>query len=486
MTDLRQDDAAAGGRAGTPRSMGLSVLDEASPLVPGWLSNVAALGWRLLVVVALVIVGWLLVTLLWTVTASVLVAIIVSAVFAPLVLRLRSGGRSRTVAAAIVWASAILIIGGVLVLLVLAFLPYVADILTRIQQGLTAVETQLAALQVPSTVSTAVEDVIKSIRDGSGQAGGAIVAAAAQMVTIGILATFLVFFFLRDGDKAWVWLFQSATDQKRGLITTAGDDALARVGGYLRGTTLLAGIIAVTDYLFLVVLGVPLALPLAVLAFLAGYIPYFGGIVSTIIILLVTYGTQGSGALIVMIVLIAIRGLALGYFVRPQVYGRTVSIHPAVVLLALPAGFQLAGIIGLFAAVPVIAVIIAVAGAVVDIVAPEPPPPLPGLVPAWLDRLAQHGWRILVVIAVVALFAAILVTIPLVVLPVVVGLILAATLEPSTRWLMARGRSRGGAAAIAVGGGTLLVVIVLVLAVASLVQQAPEIGGLREPGCQLR
>ena len=70
------------------------------------------------------------------------------------------------------------------------------------------------------------------------------------------------------------------SDQKRELITTAGDDALARVGGYLRGTTVLAGLIAITDYVFMLLLGVPLALPLAVLVFLGGYIPYFGGIVS--------------------------------------------------------------------------------------------------------------------------------------------------------------------------------------------------------------
>ena len=117
---------------------------------------------------------------------------------------------------------------------------------------------------------------------------GGVIAAAAEAVTIGILATFLVFFFLRDGDKAWLWAFQSLGDQKRDRITTAGDDALARVGGYLRGTTVLSALVAITDYLFMTLLGVPLALPLAVLAFLAGFIPYFGGIVTTAIILLIT------------------------------------------------------------------------------------------------------------------------------------------------------------------------------------------------------
>ena len=47
--------------------------------------------------------------------------------------------------------------------------------------------------------------------------------------------------------------------------------------------------IGVTDYVFMMLLGVPLALPLAMLAFFSGYIPYFGGFIATGIILLVTY-----------------------------------------------------------------------------------------------------------------------------------------------------------------------------------------------------
>ena len=68
------------------------------------------------------------------------------------------------------------------------------------------------------------------------------------------------------------------------------------VGGYLRGTTILSAIIAATDLVFMLLLGVPLAVPLPILVFLAGYIPYFGGIVTTAIILLVTWATVGNVA----------------------------------------------------------------------------------------------------------------------------------------------------------------------------------------------
>ena len=291
----------------------------------------------------------------------------------------------------------------------------------------------------------------------------------------GILAAFLVFFFLKDGDKAWVWIFQAVSDQKRERITEAGDDALVRVSGYLRGTTLLSAIIATTDLVFMLVLGIPLALPLAVLAFFSGYIPYFGGIVATGIILLVTYAALGAGPAVAMLLLIAVRNVILGYLVRPAVYGRTVSIHPAVVLLSLPAGFELAGIVGLFAAVPVTAVLLAVASATVAIVDPGPSADLPVLVPAWLDRVAQWSWRLLVALGLVAMVVSIFMVVPMVVVPIVVATILAATLDPLVLILVRRGRTRGQAAAISVGGGLLGITLLLVVASVALVSQVDDI-----------
>jgi predicted PurR-regulated permease PerM len=159
-----------------------------------------------------------------------------------------------------------------------------------------------------------------------------------------------------------------------------------------------------------------------------------------------------------------------------MVYGRTVSIHPALVLIVLPAGLELAGLVGLFAAVPVTAVILTVAQAAKAIMQPDPAPQLPELVPAWLDRAAQWSWRLLVATALAALLIAILTTIPLVVVPLILALILAATLQPLMAALVRRGRSRGAAAALAVAGSSLAIVAVLALALVSLVEQAATLG----------
>src|SRR5882672_1823979 len=94
-----------------------------SGLVPGWLERLAAIGWRLLVTIALGLVLLWIAVLLSTVTASVLVAAIVAATFAPFVLALRDRGWSRIKAAAAVFLGAMLVILATLVVIGLAFLP---------------------------------------------------------------------------------------------------------------------------------------------------------------------------------------------------------------------------------------------------------------------------------------------------------------------------------------------------------------------------
>lgn len=453
-------------------------------LVPDWLTNLAALGWRVVAVGVLALVILLICNALWTTTASIIVAGVVSAVFAPAVIRLRSRGRSRNGAAGIVWAAAIGIIAGLLLVLVLALLPAVVEVAQALQGGIDAAKSAWADLGLPPAVATAVQVAFDAIRSMAGGMSGDIVAQAAEIVTILIIATFLLFFFLRDGDKAWVWVFQNVSDHKRDAITAAGDDALRKVGGYLRGTTILAAIMASTAFVFMWLLNVPLAVPLALFVFMGTFIPYFGGIAATIAILLVAYAAQGPWTVVVLLVLFGIRNAVVGYGVRPQLYGRTVRIHPAIVLIALPAGFEVAGVIGLFAAVPIIAVVLTIWSSAVMLLEPEHPPALPALVPPALDRAAQISWRLLVALGVIALVAAGAVLLPLVVLPLTAGLVGAATLVPAMHWLERRGHPHARSAGIAIGGTIVVVVVVLALTVASLVEQAPQIAATASEGAR--
>ena len=444
-------------------------------VVPTWLINAAGIGWRVIAAVALAAVAAYIAGQLFVVTASILLAAIISATFAPFVLSLRNRGRSRTASAAIVTVAAVLVVLAVLTLITLALAPYVPDVVGRVQEGIASARQYLADASVPQSTIEAAQNAAAEIEKAIEQAVGVIAGHLATAATVGLLALFLTFFFLQDGDKAWGWAFQATTGNARDRIGSAGHDALERVGGYLRGMAILASIKAISDFFYLTLLGVPLAAPLAVLVFVGGFIPYVGGFITTTILVLVTLSTQGLTAVILLLAGITVVNILNGNILGPVIYGKTVSMHPALVLISLPAGAAIAGIIGLFVAVPVVAMVLAVSGAVVTILDPGPDYETPDLVPGWLDRLAQWSWRLLV-LTLLALVGIRLVTlIPTVAISIVLAVVLAATFRPGVLALVRRGWRRGPASAATTAGAFLLVIVIVVITALSMVDQGVAI-----------
>jgi predicted PurR-regulated permease PerM len=107
----------------------------------------------------------------------------------------------------------------------------------------------------------------------------------------------------------------------------------------------------------MIILGLPLALPIAVLSFFLGFIPYIGGFVSTALAFLVAVAVGESSDIVIMAIFTIVFNIAQGNFVAPLVYGKAVNLHPAVILLAIPAGSAVAGIIGMFLVVPFLGMI---------------------------------------------------------------------------------------------------------------------------------
>lgn len=444
--------------------------------VPAWLENLAELGWRVLVIVALVVVAVYLGSQIANVMAAIGLAIIVAVVLAPFVIKMRDGGRSRSSAALRAWLLTLGVGTALLILAAVALLPYLVDILQGLQAGQDEAQTFVGDLQLPTWLNTLVTDGIKQAESFSGDAISSAVGSVANLVGIIIIAVFLLYFFLRDGDKAWAWLFQWIGEEKRERITTVGDETLGRVGGYVRSTTVLAMISALSSFVFMLLLGTPVALPLALLAFVTVYIPYFGGAIAGLIIVLVTWGAVGGTAALIMVALLLARFAVVHVYVRQRIYSHDLTVHPALILIVLPIGLEVAGLVGLVLAVPITAVIVSVAQGITDILAPDEPPVLPEIVPSWLDRVAQWSWRALVGIAFVALLGLVITTVPLVALPVILALIAASTVLPLFDAVLRRGRSRTVAAAVAVGGATIAIFGVLALTLSSLVDQAGEVG----------
>jgi hypothetical protein len=100
---------------------------------------------------------------------------------------------------------------------------------------------------------------------------------------------------------------------------------------------------------------VPLAIPLAVLTFLGGFVPIVGALVAGVLSVLVALVSNGfTTALIVLAIIVLVQQLE-GNVLQPYLQGRSLRLHAAVVLLAVTAGSTLYGIAGAFLSVPAVA-----------------------------------------------------------------------------------------------------------------------------------
>ena len=162
---------------------------------------------------------------------------------------------------------------------------------------------------------------------------------------------------MRDGPEAWARFLERFEPGRRSYIGAAGGRAFAVLGGYMLGTSAISLFGAVSQFVIMTILGIPFALPLAVLSFFGGFIPYIGSAITTGLAFLVTVATGSDTDIVIMAVYTIAFNIIQGNFVAPLVYSAVVSLHPAVVLAAIPAGNEIAGIIGMFLVVPFLGVV---------------------------------------------------------------------------------------------------------------------------------
>jgi len=449
-------------------------------LAPDWLRWLGAIGWRILVTLAL---GAFLVAIgvaLSTTTVSVIVSILVAAACSPYIQHMRARGWSRSKAAAVGTLGAVGVIVGALVLIALAVVPYLVQIGQAVNDAIAHLQTVLTNSALPPDLAGVVAEIATGLQTWLSNETSAIASALATLGTIGMLSLFTLYFLLQDGDKAWVWLLRPASEWRRATLEDAGHDTLLQVGGYLRGSSVNAAVDAMTDFVFLLVLGVPLAGPLAVLVFFAGFVPYVGNFLATLTLVLLAFASGGPVVVIVLLGLIGVTNVIKHRRLSPLIFGKTVNLHPAVILIALPTGLALGGMVGLFLAVPVAAFLPAVWGAAASVLNEGPEQVSDGrpgaqAVPTWLDRLAQWSWRLLIVLGLAWLAIEAAAAVPLVVGPMTVAIILAATLLPAVGSLTRRGWTRGRASIVVAVTAWAVVVVFTVLSVIVLAKQGTAI-----------
>ena len=167
-----------------------------------------------------------------------------------------------------------------------------------------------------------------------------------------ILGALIMYYLLKDGTSLRRSVVAQVAPSIRDEVDSFISDACRILRDYGRGRTVMSAIVAAVVGLASLLLGLPLVLTIVVANFIGGYIPYIGAFIGGGLAVIVALGEGGLGTAAVMLLVVLASNLLLENFVEPRVMGRTLDIHPLVVLVVTALGGFLAGIVGLILAVP--------------------------------------------------------------------------------------------------------------------------------------
>lgn len=327
--------------------------------VPVLLAGAAAWSWRLLVVGAAGAMIVYVLIRLYVVVVPVILALFLAAVLEPVVARLRRHGWPPALATVIVFFGTLAVIVLIIGWIGANVADELDDVGERVEEGIEDVREWLQG--EPLNLSPErLDQLEEDLRGGFGSGGGASIARGARAATevFGgfVLLLFTLFFVLKDGFRMADWFKERIAPGQR-------DDAVALAGRarrimrlYLVATALTGLIDGILIGIALLVLGVPLVLPLAVLTFLGGFFPIVGATVAGLIAALVAMVENGfTTALLVVGATIIVQQVE-GNLLQPLILERAVRLHPLVTVVAVGAGLLVGGLLGAFLSVPLVAI----------------------------------------------------------------------------------------------------------------------------------
>jgi predicted PurR-regulated permease PerM len=325
----------------------------------GRLAAAGATAWQAVGIAAAFVAAWWLGRALLPVLLPAAVALLLSALVRPLARALETRGVPGALAAAA--AVAVLVLGAALAigLIVPPFVARIAALGENLETGVREVAYSVAhdvAGVSRDQSDRTVDGLIASLDSHRGRLVGDLLSGASMLATAlgaGVLILFLTFFTVRDGPRMWSWVVAFAPRERRPRVHRLGARAWDALTVYIRGVCFVATVDATFIGLALVLVGVPLALPLIVLTWVAAFFPIIGALAAGVAAVLVALVAKGvGGAVIIAASVIAVQQLE-GNVLYPIVVGPRMRLHPAAVLLAVTFGGTVAGVAGAFLGVPV-------------------------------------------------------------------------------------------------------------------------------------
>ena len=366
---------------------------ETSPAPPwsDWTPRRVILG---TLVVLLVVIGFLLVYRFRLVVVTVFSGIVVSMAMAPGVDWLHRHRLPRAVSVILIYLVLLVLLIGFIVLLVPPIVEQLSAAVPQIERYYRDLKTALAnspllmirqiAAQMPAQISLtlAPSAATGEVFDAVGQAlntTGIILSGLFTLTAILLIG----FYWTLESENVLRTLLRPLSNDKRESALEMLQEISTRVGGYVRGQGILAVSIGVADLIVFLLIGLPAALAVALLAGVFELIPVLGPTLGAIPAVLVAFAYDPS-KVVWVVAAGALIQLLENNLLAPRVMHKTVGVNPMVTLLAIVAFGALFGFAGLLLAIPIAAIIQIILDR--SLLRPQ----LSGLeVPAGRDRLSK-------------------------------------------------------------------------------------------------
>ena len=344
----------------------------------------AAWSWRLLVVAAAIAVFGYMVIQLRLIVIPLLVAVLVSALLVPFVGFLVRHRWPKGVAVAVSMVGTLLLVAGLITLAATQIADGSVGLRERLATSYAAFKEfllvgplQLSESEINNYLDqlwTVVQNDSQVFISGALSVGSSIGHLAAGL----LLALFSLLFILIDGKGIWAWIVRFFPRRARGAVDGAGKAGWATLGNFAKVQILVASIDAIGIGSGAALLGVPMAVPIAILVFLGSFIPIVGAVATGIVAVVIALIFNGWPIALAMLGVVLLVQQVEGHVLQPLIMGTAVKVHPLAVVLVVAAGALLAGIPGALFAVPVAAVLNAMTSYISGGTWRSDLPPIPG------------------------------------------------------------------------------------------------------------
>ena len=350
MSGGRDTPGANGAAPGPPAEVAGRDRETSAFAAPRWARDVGLWAWivvgTLLVLVALF---WAAASVQMVVVAS-LFAVLFGGTFLPVVDWLHRRRLPRWLGALLVLV--FLIALGIFIVLVIVYglvkqLPVIQE---NLQAALDKIEEALASTSVDQstldTMKSALGGVLKFATTGAAGTVADIVSGLASLIFGVFIAINIMVWVLIQGRTIAGWASRHVPPVPEPVAYAIFANSARFFRGYIFGSTLIGLFNAAVVSVGALIIGVPMAGTLGIVAWMMNYIPFFGAIVSGAFAVLVAYGAGGLSMAIPMLIIVIIANGFLQTLVSQFALGTTLRLHPLVVLVATTAGGILFGAIG--------------------------------------------------------------------------------------------------------------------------------------------